>query len=58
MYTRNPAYLTWDEHKKGTLEAGKFADVIVLDRDPLTCPPEQLLQMQADLTVVGGEDPL
>lgn len=55
MYTRNPAYLTWDEHKKGTLEAGKFADVIVLDRDPLTCPPEQLLQMHVDLNVVGGK---
>ena len=55
MYTRNPTYLTWDEHKKGTLEAGKFADFIVLDRDPLTIPPEQLLQMQVDMTVVGGK---
>jgi predicted amidohydrolase YtcJ len=54
MYTANPAYLTWDEEKKGTLEVGKFADMIVLDRDPLTCPPDELLKMQVDLTIVGG----
>jgi predicted amidohydrolase YtcJ len=55
MYTSNPTYLTWDEHKKGSLEPGKFADLIVLDRDPLTCPPDELLQMQVDLTVIAGK---
>src|SRR6185437_4757531 len=46
MYTVNSAYLSWDEHKKGSIEVGKFADFIVLDRDPLTVPPEQLLTMR------------
>lgn len=54
LYTREAAYLTWDEKKKGSLEPGKFADLIVLDRDPLTVPDEQLLDTQVDLTIVNG----
>jgi predicted amidohydrolase YtcJ len=54
MYTRDGAYFTWEEHQKGTLEAGKYADMIVLNRDPLTVSPEQLLKTQVDLTIVGG----
>ena len=54
MYTRDGAYFTWEEKQKGTLEPGKFADLIVLDRDPLTVPENELLATQVDLTVVGG----
>jgi predicted amidohydrolase YtcJ len=54
MYTLDGAYLSWDEHRKGSLEVGKFADLIVLDRDPFTVPPAQLLTMQVDTTIVGG----
>lgn len=55
MYTANPAYLSWEEDIKGTLEAGKLADIIVLDRDPLTVPAEQLLDTKVDYTIVGGK---
>ena len=55
MYTVNSAYLSWDEHKKGSIEIGKFADLIVLDRDPLTIPPEQLLTMRVLTTIVNGK---
>ncbi len=55
MYTLNTAYMSHDDHKKGSLEVGKFADMIVLDRDPLTIPPEQLLTMQVDMTFIGGK---
>jgi predicted amidohydrolase YtcJ len=55
MYTANPPYLTWEEKQKGTLEAGKLADLIVLDADPLTIPPEKLLTLNVDITVVGGK---
>ena len=55
MYTVNSAYLSWDEHKKGSIEVGKFADLIVLDRDPLTVAPEQLLTMRVLTTFVNGK---
>jgi len=55
MYTVNSAYLSWDEHKKGSIEVGKFADLIVLDRDPLTVPAEQLLTMRVLTTIVNGK---
>jgi predicted amidohydrolase YtcJ len=55
MYTRAGASLSWDEAKKGTLEAGKFADMIVLDHDPLTGGPEELLKTNVDMTIVGGK---
>ena len=55
MYTRAGAHLSWDETKKGSLEAGKFADLVVLDHDPLTSDPAELLKTNVDLTIVGGK---
>ncbi len=55
MYTANTAYLSWEEAIKGTLEPGKLADMIVLDRDPLSVPAEQLLETKVDMTFVGGK---
>jgi predicted amidohydrolase YtcJ len=54
MYTRNGAFLTREEQIKGTLEAGKLADMIVLPADPLSLPPEKLLGLKVDMTIVGG----
>jgi predicted amidohydrolase YtcJ len=53
-YTRNGAYLTREEHLKGTLEVGKLADIIVLSQDLLTIPPGRILNTKVDLTVLGG----
>jgi predicted amidohydrolase YtcJ len=55
MYTRNGAYLTWEEKTKGTLEPGRLADMIVLPEDPLSIAPEKLLSMKVDMTIVGGK---
>ena len=55
MYTANGPYLSWEETIKGTLEAGKLADMIVLDRDILTVPDEQILTLQVDRTYLGGK---
>jgi hypothetical protein len=54
MYTRNGAFLTREEKLKGTLEAGKLADMIVLPEDPLSISPDKLLALKVDMTIVGG----
>jgi len=55
MYTRNGAFLTREEKLKGTLEAGKLADMIVLPEDLLSVSPEKVLNMKVDMTIVGGK---
>jgi predicted amidohydrolase YtcJ len=55
MYTAAGPYLTREEGLKGTLEAGKLADMIVLDADPTAIDPQQLLTTHVDLTLIGGK---
>ena len=49
-----PAWLAGDERRRGKLLPGYLADLVVLDRDPLTCPPEELADVQVVATMVGG----
>jgi predicted amidohydrolase YtcJ len=53
-YTLNGAWLTREESSKGSLEAGKLADLVVLDDDPLTGSPEELLTARVLRTYLGG----
>jgi len=56
-YTINGAYLTYDDDVRGSLEAGKLADFVILDADLSRVPVDELLAM-ADrvlMTVVDGE---
>ena len=54
LYTVNNAFLTFEEHRKGSLEPGKLADFIVLDRDILTCPVDEVKDIQVEATYLGG----
>jgi predicted amidohydrolase YtcJ len=54
--TVDGAFVTWDEKKKGSLEPGKLADFAVLDRDPLTVPIDELKDIRALATYVGGRE--
>ncbi len=54
-YTAETAYLSWEENQKGTLEPGKLADMVVLDRDIMTIPPEDILKIKIDLTIIDGK---
>lgn len=55
FYTINNAYLTFEEKEKGSLEPGKLADFIVLDRDILTCPADEIKDIQVMATWLGGK---
>ncbi len=55
LYTSNNAWLTFEEDKKGSLEVGKLADLIVLDTDLLTCPLDQVKEIQVEQTWLGGK---
>jgi predicted amidohydrolase YtcJ len=56
-YTAAGAYMTFDEHRKGTLESGKLADIVVTDIDPTAVDdePEQILHMKIEQTILGGK---
>ncbi len=49
-----PAWLSGDERRRGKLLPGYLADLVVLDRDPVTCDPQALPQIQVVATMVGG----
>jgi predicted amidohydrolase YtcJ len=54
-YTINNAYAAFEEDLKGSLTPGKLADIVVLDRDILDIPEDQILGTRVVLTIVGGE---
>jgi len=54
-YTWNNAYAAFEEGSKGSLKAGKLADVTVLSSDILTVPEEEIRSAKVDYTIVGGK---
>jgi predicted amidohydrolase YtcJ len=52
--TLAPAWLAGDERRRGTLVPGHYADLVVLNRDPLACPPEELPEVEVVATMLGG----
>jgi hypothetical protein len=54
MMTRDAAYLSFDEGRKGTIEVGRLGDLVVLSDDFLACAPERIREIRAVATVLGG----
>ncbi|WP_080507601.1 amidohydrolase [Bryobacter aggregatus] len=54
LYTINNAFLSFEEKEKGSLEVGKLADLIVLNRDILTVPVDTIPQIRVESTYLGG----
>jgi predicted amidohydrolase YtcJ len=49
-----PAWLERREHRRGMLRPGMLADLVVLDRDPLDCAPQELPEIRVMATMLGG----
>lgn len=49
------AYANFSENQRGSLQSGKDADFILLDRNPLTCPLEELSEIKVLKTYIDGE---
>ena len=54
-YTINGAFAAFEEGSKGSLKAGKYADLVVLSKDILTVPEDEIPSAQVVYTIVGGK---
>ena len=54
-YTYGGAYTSYEENKKGTLQPGRFADLVVLDADPTAVDPDNIRNIKVQMTIVGGK---
>jgi predicted amidohydrolase YtcJ len=55
MYTENVTWFSNEEGKKGRIEVGQLADLIVPDRDFFSCAEDEIADITSDLTIVGGK---
>jgi predicted amidohydrolase YtcJ len=55
MWTENVTWFSNEEGKKGRIEVGQFADLVVPDRDYFACPGAEIADTTAELTIVGGK---
>ena len=54
-HTRNNAFLLFKENDLGSIEVGKWADLVVLDRDYMTVPVDEIREISPLQTIVRGE---
>jgi predicted amidohydrolase YtcJ len=55
MFTIWPAFASFQEKDKGSIEVGKLADLSVLSADIMKIPPPEILKTQNEMTIIGGE---
>ncbi len=55
MWTENVTWFSNEEGKKGRIQVGQFADLIVPDRDYFSCAEDEIADTTSDLTMVGGK---
>ena len=54
MFTYNAAWTTFDEKDRGSLEKGKIADMVILNRNPLAMKPNELLSLKVEKLLLNG----
>ncbi len=55
LHTLAPAYQTFDEDERGSIEPGKVADFVVLGEDILSVEPDRIREIPVEMVVIGGE---
>jgi len=55
LYTSRAAYASCQEHLQGTITPGKMADLVALDNNPLSVPPEEIRHIRVTLTMIDGK---
>jgi hypothetical protein len=55
IYTMNSAYSGFEERIKGSIEVGKIADLVILTKDPLTVAKDEIQNIEAEMTIIGGK---
>ena len=55
MTTNWSSYYTGDQHRLGTIEAGKLADLVVLGKDYMSVPEDEIADIPIMMTIVGGK---
>jgi predicted amidohydrolase YtcJ len=55
LFTYNAAWTTFDEKERGSLEPGKIADMVILNRNPLDLRPEELRGLKVEALLLAGE---
>lgn len=54
-YTLGNAFAAFEENEKGSLEVGKFADIVILSKDLINCPDDEIMQTKVLYTIVNGK---
>ncbi|MFN8061173.1 MAG: amidohydrolase [Vicinamibacterales bacterium] len=54
-YTLNAAYAAFEEHQKGSIVPGKLADIVVLSKDIMTVPEDEIVTTKVTHTIIGGQ---
>lgn len=54
-YTIEGAYASFEENIKGSIEDGKLADIVVLNKNPYSVNPDEIKDIEVEMTIVNGE---
>ena len=56
LYTKNAAYASFEETRKGTIEVGKLADFALFDQDVFSVAAPELLKLRVEKTYLSGKE--
>jgi predicted amidohydrolase YtcJ len=56
MLTHNAAWIGFDEKERGTLETGKIADMVIMNKNPLETPRKELNELKVESLLLGGKE--